>query len=214
MKDRIFYSLLEFEQVEEDIWNDILQFANIWNEKHEKQFKLDVPAEAVIEFPSLDHVEFLELTEILKQKKDEWEWLFIHQKGGDPYLKENIEQCDFIEIIGDGYPDDFYLNELEVKTLFNSCPSCNTPNMLLNEDHITLKIDNNHKMFTNSRTRLDLVNDGNGGLFASSKFIDAIKGAKGISLLPVKNKDNSTSDLLFQLKAEHSIHKSKSLSDS
>ncbi|MFK7786511.1 MAG: hypothetical protein AB8B56_15430 [Crocinitomicaceae bacterium] len=213
MKDRIFYSFLEIEQLDEDMWVEILNFAEDWNTSHDAKFIIKPEEEVIIQFDNLEDEEFKEVTILIEEKEGDWEWLFIHQKGGDPHKKGNIENSDFIQIIGDGYPDAFYLNQEELEEALEDCPVCGTSSIMVAKEDVYVKIDNDFKDFNNSSTFLDVVNAGFGRILVSNKFKEAIKDFDGITYLPVLNKDDSVSDVLFQLKFIHMIHKSKSLAE-
>ena len=210
----IIYSFSEFDQKDNSTWERILAFAKNWNDSHQSQFVQEEDLE--ITFSSIADAELQELLEILEQKdtEEQWSWLFFEvDEENDPFLKENIEKHDFIQILGDGYPDSFYLNAAEVLAPYRTCNVCHTEKAVLVDDLVYWKIDNEHSAYREEQ--LDVINASNGSLLVSKKNLKALEaeGAKGYELLPVLEKDMSISKELFQLKSKVAVVKLDNLDD-
>lgn len=210
MDSKVEILLLEFEQPDEAIWDEILSFIVKWNRTKENKFVSDEPAEVVIYFSKEDHKELQELENILGEKQEKSEWVWIKTITGDP-AKEEIEAHDYIQIIGDGYPDEFLLNESKVLSPIKPCENCGTvhPHLIVQEGALQVNevFLNQEQIYPNSKYSppgVDIVNMPHGALLVSKKVEDLLKrseGLKGYNLLDVFDQYGNVSDRLFQLVA-------------
>lgn len=214
MNSKFEILLLQFDQPDELVWDEILSFAEQWNRTKENKFINDVPFELVIYFSAEDHKELKELEGILKQKQEEHEWAWIKTRTNNP-TKEEIEAHDYIQIIGDGYSDEFLLNELDALPPPAPCQTCGTTHPHLRTQTKALKVNetflgkkNIYPNYRYTPPGVDLVNMPHGALLVSDKVEQLLKGSgnpKGYALLDVVNQNGKVSDKLFQLVADKII---------
>lgn len=199
--------LLQFEQPDKSIWEEILGFAEKWNQTKENKFVNDEPSELAIYFSDEDHKELKELCDILEKKYTEHQWEWIKTITNDP-TKEEIEAHDYIQIIGDGYPDEFFLNESDALSKMKPCETCGTIHPHLRIQKKPLQV--NEKFLIKSGQPndkynpkgLDIINMPHGALLVSKIVTELIKGDKklyGYTFLDVINQEGKVSDILFQL---------------
>jgi hypothetical protein len=210
MDSKVEILLLKFEQTDEAIWDAILCFTVKWNRTKENKFISDEQAEVVICFSKEDHKEMQELENILEKKQEESEWVWIKTITGDP-TKEEIEAHDYIQVIGDGYPDEFFLNESKVLSPVKPCENCGTvhPHLMLQKGALQVNevFLDQQKIYPNSKyfpLGVDIVNMSHGALLVSKKveqLLKGIKGLKGYNLLDVFDQHENVSDRLYQLVA-------------
>lgn len=206
MESNLEILLLQFEQPNESIWNEILRFAESWNETKENKFINESPFELAIYFPEIEDKELKELEEILEQKHNEQHWVWLKTIPHDP-SKELIESCDFIQIIGNGYPDNFFLNESQALEAMKPCEKCGTIHSHLRLQKGPLEVNEaflSKKGYPNnaySPPGLDIINLPHGALLVSKKVVELIKenGFHGAIFLNVINQHGKISEKLFQL---------------
>ena len=205
--------LLQFEQPDQSVWDEILSFVEKWNRTKENKFINDEPFELAIYFSEKDHKELKELENILEQKHEERQWAWIKTITNDP-TKEEIEGHDYIQIIGDGYPDEFLLNELDALSPMESCETCGTIHSHLRTQKKALQVNEtflNKNGYPNDNYTpkgLDIINMPHGALLVSKKVVEIIKDNKklyGCTFLDVLNQNGKVSDRLFQLVADKVI---------
>ena len=205
--------LLEFDQSGEDTWNDIVSFTKEWNHVKKNKFIDDEPSELVIYFKNEQDNELIELENLLDQKHNQHGWEWIKTITYDP-TKEEIENHDFIQIIGDGYPDAFLLNRQQALSNMQPCTECGTvhPHLRIQESFLQV----NEAYLTGSGSPndkytpagLDLINIDHGALLITNKVVELLKGDKsitGYTLLDVLNQNRKVSETLFQLAANKAI---------
>ncbi len=205
--------LLQFEQPDESVWNEILRFTEKWNQVKENKFISDESFEQAIYFPDEGRHELKELENILGQKHEERGWEWVKTIPGDPTTEE-IEACDFIQIIGDGYADEFFLNESDALSPMIPCKTCGTVHSHL---RIQKKLVQVNEAFLNKKgvpndeytpRGLDIINLSHGALLVSKKVVELVKENKkfhGCIFLDVMDQNGKISDRLFQLKADRVI---------
>lgn len=205
--------LLQFEQPDGSVWNEILRFTAKWNETKERKFISDASFERAIYFPDEEHHELkeLEITLDKKQKERGWEW--VKTIPSDPTIKE-IEAHDFIQIIGDGYADEFFMNESDALSPMTPCKTCGAVHSHLrvqkelvqvNEAFLDKKGDPNDKYTPRG---LDIINLSHGALLVSNKVVELVKKNKrfhGCTFLDVIEQNGKISDRLFQLRSDKVI---------
>jgi hypothetical protein len=213
--------LLQFDQPDPSAWNEIVRFAEQWNRTKENKFINDEPSELAIYFSEENDKELKELEYILKEKHDQHDWAWVKTIPNDP-TQEEIEAHDFIQIIGDGYPDDFFLNESGALSPADTCKTCGTTHPHLMEQEKPLQVneaylDKNGDPNDNYNPKgLDIINMPHGALLVSKKVAELIKGNKklyGYTFLDVINQKGKVSDRLFQLKADKIILVPDNLTD-
>lgn len=204
--------LLQFEQPDGSVWNEILSFAEEWNRTKENKFTTGVPFELAIYFPGEGDKELRELEHILDQKREERQWEWIKTITNNP-TKEEIEAHDYIQIIGDGYPDSFFMNESEALAPMEPCETCGTlhPHLRtqkkpvqVNEAFLSRKGPPNDRYIPEG---LDIINLPHGALLVSKRVVELIKDKKidGCTFLDVIDQKGNVSDRLFQLVADKVI---------
>lgn len=206
--------LLKYEQPAESAWNEILRFADAWNQTKEIQFISTEMSKQIFElnvyFPNEDHPELKELEDILRQKSSEFRWKWLRTDRKYYPTRAEIEARDYILIIGDGYPDDFFMNESAALSVMKSCKTCGTKDPDLTVQKQAPQIDEaflDTENETNDRYEskgLDIINLQHGALLVSSRFMKVIKDNKiqGCTFLDVFNRAGNRSDRLFQLAAD------------
>jgi hypothetical protein len=205
--------LLQFEQPYESVWNEILRFTEKWNQTKGNKFISDASFELAIYFSDVEHYELNELEKILNQKHKERGWEWIKTIPND-HTTEEIENLDFIQIIGSGYVDEFFLNELDALSPMIPCKTCGTVHSHLrvqkkmvqvNESFLNKKGEPNDEY---TQRRLDIINLSHGALLVSKKVVELVKKNKrfhGYTFLDVIDQKGKISDRLFQLKADKVI---------
>ena len=199
--------LLQFDQPKESIWKEILQFSEKWNQENENKFINDQPFELVIYFENENDKELKELEKLLDQKHKErkWEWIKTITNN---QTKEEIKGHDFIQIIGDGYPDRFFLNESDVLSPMLPCKTCGTVDSHLRTQKKELQVDESFlskKGLPNdqySPKGIDLINMPHGALLVTERVVELLNADKklsGYNFLDVLNKEGKISKKLFQL---------------
>lgn len=205
--------MLQFEQPDKAVWEAISHFAEKWNRTKENKFVKDESAELAIYFADENHYELKELENILEQKHREAGWAWIKTIPNDP-TKEAIEGHDYIQIIGDGYPDEFLLNELDALSPELPCETCGTIHTHLRKQKKALQINEafltgNGKPNDNYTPKgLDIINVQHGALLVSKKIVQLIQNNKkwiGCTFLDVYNQHGKVSQKLFQLVADKVI---------
>lgn len=204
--------LLQFDQPDESVWKEILRFTEQWNRTKANKFITDVPSELAIYFSGEDDQELKELEDILDQKHEEQQWEWIRTIPNNP-TKEEIEAHDYIQIIGDGYPDAFFLNESDALSRMEPCKTCGTIHPHLRTQEKPVQVDESfldRKGAPNNRYTpegLDVINLPHGALLVSIKVTKLIKDKKfqGCTFLDVINQKGDVSDRLFQLATDHII---------
>jgi hypothetical protein len=207
MKKQYQIIILEFEQPNGAVWKEIQEYVSSWNKNSDNKFLEDEPSELVIYFDDKDDKQLKDLEYYLDSKHEERGWEWIKSETNNP-KKEDIEEFDFIQIIGDGYPDEFFLNESTALSPEIPCVTCGTIDSHLRNQILPLQIDerfltkkgepNDHYQ----PSGLDLINMPHGALLVSDKTTDLLKQHKnftGYSLLEVKDRSGKTSSKLFQL---------------
>lgn len=205
---------LKYEQPKESAWNEILSFSEQWNQTKKNKFISIEMFNQIIElnvfFPSEDHPELKELENILSQKNSERRWKWTRTTRAYHPTREETEDRDYVLIIGDGYSDDFFMNETIALSAMKNCKTCGTkdPDLTVQKkapqiDEAFLDMENE----TNDRyvpKGLDIINLQHGALLVSKKFVKVIKDNKiqGCTFLDVFNQAGNVSDRLFQLAAD------------
>lgn len=205
--------LLQFEQPDKSVWDEILSFAEKWNQTRANKFINDEPSELAIYFSEEDNKELKALENILEQKHEERQWAWIKTITNDP-TKEEIEAHDYIQIIGDGYPDEFFLNESDALSPMIPCKTCGTVHSHLRVQKRAVQV---NEAFLNKRGEpndeytprgLDIINLSHGALLVSKKVVELVKNYNklhGCTFLDVINQKGKISDRVFQLKADKVI---------
>lgn len=202
--------LLQFEQPDETAWNEILRFTGKWNQTKENKFISDASFKRAIYFSDAEHHELNELEKILDQKHKEQGWEWVKTIPSDPATEE-IEACDFIQIIGDGYADEFFLNESDALSPIMPCQTCGTVHSHLRVQKKLVQVNEaflNKKGVPNDEYTprgLDLINLSHGALLVSKRVVELVKENKkfhGCTFLDVMDQKGKLSDTLFQLKAD------------
>ena len=205
--------LLQFDQPKESIWKEILTFAEKWNQEKENKFIKDVPFELAIYFNDENDEELKELENALEQKHKERKWEWIKTITNDP-TKQEIEAHDYIQIIGDGYPDKFFLNESDALSSMVPCKTCGTIDSHLRTQKKALQVDESYldkKGDPNDRyspNGLDIINLPHGALLVTARVVElfsADKKLSGYKFLDVLNKQGKISEKLFQLTTDNII---------
>ncbi len=213
MRSKSEFILLEFEQPDEAVWEGILNFAREWNATHDSHFITEEESELSIHFPDKEHPELKALVAILTKKHEENGWIWMETTTNN-YTKEQIESHDYIQIIGDGYPDDFLLNESVALSAEGVCKKCGTVHPHLRVQRTTLQVDESFlskDIDPNDQylpPGIDLINMPHGALLISAKLKTTLskdESVQGYSLLDVKNQRGDVSEKLFQLKANKVI---------
>jgi hypothetical protein len=205
--------LLQFDQPKESTWREILSFAEKWNQEKESRFITDVQFELVIYFDDENDEELKELENLLDQKHEERKWEWIKTITNDP-TKQEIEAHDYIQIIGDGYPDEFFLNESDALSSFLPCKTCGTIDphlrtqkkaLQVDETLLTKKGEPNDQYTPNG---LDIINMPHGALLVTKRVVELINSNEklsGYKFLDVLNKQGKISEKLFQLTTDKII---------
>lgn len=205
--------LLQFEQPDKSVWDEILSFAENWNRTKENKFINDEPSELAIYFSEEDDKELKELENILEQKHEKRQWVWVKTITNDP-TKEEIEAHDYIQIIGDGYPDEFFLNESDALSSSLPCKTCGTIDphlrtqkkaLQVDETFLTKKGEPNDQYTPNG---LDIINMPHGALLVTKRVVELINSNKklsGYKFLDVLNKQGKISEKLFQLTTDKII---------
>lgn len=214
MDRKIEILLLKFEQAKKSTWDEIRSFADEWNQTNEINFNNNDPSEIAIYFPNKDHEELKKLEKILDHRHEKHGWEWIKTVTNDPTTAE-IKDNDFVQIIGDGYPDAFFLNESEALNQRMTCEKCGTAHPYLREQEEALQVDENfldHKNIqpnsSYSPQGLDLINMPHGGLLVSEIVRNKLKSMKdlhGYTLLDVLDQHGNISVRLFQLTVDKVI---------
>jgi len=205
--------LLQFDQPKESIWKEILNFSEKWNQENENKFINDQPFELVIYFEDENDKELKELENFLDQKHKErkWEWIKTITNN---QTKEEIEAHDYIQIIGDGYPDKFFLNESDTLSPMSPCKTCGTVDSHLRTQKKGLQVDESFlskKGIPNDQYNpkgIDLINMPHGALLVTERVVElfsADKKLSGYKFLDVLNKQGKISEKLFQLTTDKII---------
>jgi hypothetical protein len=205
--------LLQFDQPDKSVWDEILSFAENWNRTKENKFINDEPSELAIYFFEEDDKELKELENILEQKHEERQWAWIKTITNDP-TKEEIEAHDYIQIIGDGYPDEFFLNESDALSPMIPCKTCGTMHSHLRVQKKPVQV---NEVFLNKKGEpndkytprgLDIINLSHGALLVSKKVVELVKknsNFHGCTFFDVIDQKGKISDRLCQLKADKVI---------
>lgn len=212
-KFKIF--LLQFEQPNQLVWGEILRFTENWNETKENKFINTMPYRRIIYFSYEDDKDLKELENILEQKRESNDWIWSKSKMHYYPTREEKESHDYIEIIGDGYPDEFLLNESDALASMIPCEKCGTvdsdlrlqkKDLQINETFLDEKsIDPNCRY---TPPGLDLVNMPHGALLVSKRVMELIKDNKkfyGCTFLGVINQKGEISDRFFELATDKII---------
>ena len=201
--------LLQFEQPDQSIWGDALSFAEEWNETRENKFINTLPFERVIYFSDEDDKDLKELENILEQKRKENGWIWTKSKVHHYPTRNEKERCDFIEITGDGYPEEFLLNESDALSSVIPCEECGTVDSDLRVQKQALQIDetflDKRKTYPNYKytpSGVDLVNMPHGALLVSKRVTGLVSGNNkfyGCTFLQVINQKGKISERFFEL---------------
>lgn len=222
MAPKFEINLRQFEQPEESVWGEIMAFVEKWNQTKENKFIKDVPFQLAIYFSEETDNEMQELESILEQKHKEREWVWAKIFIKD-LSAEAVEAFDYIQFSGDGYPDEFLLNEPDALSPVEPCETCGIvhPHLAIqkkpfqvNETYLDRKkAEPNNKY---SPPGLDIVNMPNGALLVSKRVAELIKKDKsvhGYKFLDVIAQKGETSERLFQLAVDKIILRPDNLSD-
>jgi len=219
---KIEINLRQFEQPEESVWGEIMAFVEKWNQTKENKFIEDVPFQLGIYFSEETDKEMRELESILEQKHKEREWVWAKVFIKD-LSAEAVEAFDYIQFSGDGYPDEFLLNESDALSPVEPCETCGMvhPHLAkqkkpfqVNETYLDRKKAKPNNKYT--PPGLDIVNMPNGALLVSKRVVDLIKKDKnvhGYKFLDVINQKGEISERLFQLAVDKIILRPDNLSD-
>lgn len=213
MDEKLAYTFLQYSQPNAQVWDSINSFVSDWNQAQSVKFLTNQALEFSIYFLSDDLTLAKELDEILSQraKVDGWIYYVSYPKN---LTKEDIEEHAFIQIIGDGYPDNFILNINEVLEAIEPCTTCQTEHPHLRQQIGSFKVNETfltRNTLPNIRhypVGLDIINTPNGGLLISAKMARILGEHPeliGYSLLEVFNEKDQVSDKLFQLMTENII---------
>ena len=215
MNEKFKIFMLQFEQPDESVWKDILSFSAKWNRTKENEFINTVPFELVIYFSNEEDKEIKELENVLVEMREKQGWVWDKAKVNYYPTKEEKEKRDFIEIIGDGYPDEFLMNESAALSSAKPCEKCGTVDEDLSVQKKAFQINETYldkkKIYPNNRFNppgLDIVNMPNGALLVSKRVVELIKSNKkfhGARFLDVINNEGKISDRLFELVADKII---------
>jgi len=207
MKSKSEIVLLQFDQPKESIWKEMIGFADKWNQEKENKFITDQPSELAIYFEDENDKELKELENILEQKHKERKWEWIRTITNNQ-TKEEIEDHDFVQIIGDGYPDEFFLNESDALSPMLPCKTCGTVDSHLRTQKIALQVDEsflNRKGIPNDQYNpkgIDIINMPHGALLVTERVVKLFSSDKkltGYKFLDVLDKQGKVSEKLFQL---------------
>ena len=213
MNAKLEILLLQCDQPKETLWIEIQSFSDKWNQEKENKFVKDQQFELTIYFEDENDKELKELESILEQKHKERKWEWIKTITNNP-TKEEIEDHDFIQILGDGYSDKFFLNESSALSPTLPCKTCGTIDPHLRTQKKSLQVD---EAFLNKKSEpndqytpngLDLINLPHGALLVTKKVMDLITSdnkLSGYKFLDVLNKQGKVSDKLFQLTTDKII---------
>ncbi|MEM7185447.1 MAG: hypothetical protein AAF466_02215 [Bacteroidota bacterium] len=205
--------LLEFEQPSEQTWQEIGAFVKDWNTSHDHQFHTDQMGEFVIYFDNPDDPEIAMLRTSLEEKHRTDGWIHIASLAQD-LSAADIESHDFIQIIGDGYPEEFILN---METAFDGneqCLECGTqhPHLQIQLQSVQINeayLDANNEVNARHEPKgLDVINLPNGGLLISTEvagLLDQMGELPGYSLVQVFNERNEVSEKVYQLMVTPSV---------
>jgi hypothetical protein len=201
--------LLQFEQPDQSVWDEVLSFAEEWNETKENKFINALTFERIIYFSDADDKELKVLENILEQKRAENGWVWTRSKVQHYPSRKEKESRDFIEIIGDGYPDEFLLNESEALSSAVACEVCRTVDSDLIIQIKALQIDetflDKKKVYPNYKYTppgLDIVNMPHGALLVSNRVTELIQDNNkfyGCAFLEVINQKGKTSERFYEL---------------
>ena len=213
MDEKLEYTFLQYSQPNTQVWNSINSFVSDWNQAHSVKFLTNQPHEFSIYFLSDDIPLAMELDKMLSQRATEDGWVY-YVSYPQNLTKEDIEAHAFIQIIGDGYPDDFILNTNQVLEEIEPCATCLTEHPHVRRQTGSFKVNETfltHNTLPNLRHKpagLDLINTPNGGLLISAKMAHILSQhpeLHGYSLVEVFNEKDQVSDKLFQLKIDNII---------
>jgi len=213
MTQKIKVILLEFEQPSELTWDEILIFAEDWNSKKETKLSNKNASELSAYFENEDDKELKELETILEQKHEEKKWNWA-RRITKKQTKKDLEGQDFIQIIGDGYADEFLMNESNALSPMERCESCGTIHSHLRPQKKALQVNEtflDKNGYPNDQYKprgLDIINIEHGALLVSKKAVELITEDKkfyGYRFLDVINQKGKVSDRLYQLVAEKVI---------
>ena len=217
MEQKLEYTLLQFSQPNTAVWDSITMFVSEWNQTHLIKFQTNQLFEYSIYFSSID-IKLIQILETeLTNKTESHGWVWVKTKPQN-MAKETIESHGFVQIIGDGYPDEFIYNSGVVLEPISPCTECGTEHphlraqtasFIVNEEFLSnpIKPNTNH-----SSVGLDLVNTPNGGLLVSEVVTNLLTNnteIQGYQLIEVLNKNNGVSSKLFQLMAKTIVLTSK-----
>lgn len=222
MDPKFEINLRQFEQLEETVWGEITAFVEKWNQTKENKFINDVPFQLAIYFSEETDKEMQELERILEQKHKEREWVWAKIFIKDLSAKA-VEALDYIQFIGDGYPDKFFLNESDALSPVEPCETCGMvhPHLAIQKNFLQVnetyldrkKAEPNNKY---SPPGLDIVNMPNGALLVSKSVVELIKKDKnvhGYKFLDVIDQKGEISERLFQLAVDKIILRPDNLSE-
>ncbi|NJM14545.1 MAG: hypothetical protein HC896_03425 [Bacteroidales bacterium] len=122
--------------------------------------------------------------------------------------REEIESHDYIQIIGDGYPDAFLLNGPQALSAIQPCASCGTVHPHLRAQQATLQVHEGYLAGSgppNNRHAppgLDLINIDHGALLVSHRVAALLlsdKSITGFMLHDVLDQNGNVSANLYQL---------------
>lgn len=213
MKAKSEILLLRFDQPKESLWKEILSFSENWNQEKESKFINDQPFELAIYFDDENDKELKELENFLDQKHKErkWEWI---KTTTNNQTKEEIEDHDYVQIIGDGYPDKFFINESDALSPELPCKTCGTIDPHLRTQKQALQVDESFlgkKGFPNDQYNpkgIDIINMPHGALLVTDKVVElfsADKKLSGYKFLDVLDERGKVSEKLFQLSTDKII---------
>ncbi len=210
----IQFVFFEFEQESDDAWGAFEKFVTNWNKTEHNKFESEMQEEWFITFEKgLKDPEipaFRKELQILN-KETGLVW-FVGIK--DERTPEEFEKSPFIDILGDGYPEGFIVNE---STAFGSpekCQKCGNGGdtfrkilqpIIIDETHIGKLISNVVKP---SIWNPDMITLPNGGLLISKKVLKVFNAQKviGYELSEVISKHTmAPSDKWFLIKTENAI---------
>jgi hypothetical protein len=222
MNARLKIFLLQFDQPDKSIWADIISFAEKWNDTKENKFIITLPYSRDIYFFDEDDKNLKELEKILQKKGEENNWIWTKSKVPHYPTREEKESCDYIQIIGDGYPDEFLLNESDALSSVIPCEKCGTVDSELRVQKKTLQIDEtflDKKTYPNYKytpSGVDLLNMPHGALLVSNRVTELIEDNNkfyGCTFLEVINQKKKISVRFFELATDKIILLPDNLTD-
>lgn len=208
------FVFFEFEQETDGSWEEFQKFVTQWNLTEHYKFQSEMEEEWFITFDKgLKDPEIPAFREKLQalNEKTGLIW-FVGIK--DERKPEEFEESPFIDVLGDGYPEGFIVNESTAFGLPEKCQQCGNSGDTFRKILQSIIIDETHigKLTTNFEKSYiwnpDIITLPNGGLLISKAVLEVFTEQKviGYELSEVISKQTMAPyDKLFLIRAENAI---------